>query len=104
MIPKSFKFGAEVISVEEFDSLDFEKTLGDYTKGSGIIRLSNKALGFDVPDSSKERTFFHELTHAILYHIGECELSDNERFVDALSGVLHQYIKENYVLKDGIQE
>mgnify|MGYP006922216881 FL=1 len=44
----------------------------------------------------------HELCHALLYHIGEDGLSENERFVDALSGVLHQYIKENYVLKDGI--
>jgi len=41
----------------------------------------------------------------MLYHIGERDLSNNEQFVDALSGVMHQYVSENYTLNnDGIQE
>ena len=102
MIPRSFKLGAEVIDVIECDSLNFSKGLGQYIKGGGEIKISTNALGVYIKDSSKERTYMHELCHALLYHIGEDGLSENERFVDALSGVLHQYIKENYVLKDGI--
>ena len=37
-----------------------------------------------------EHTFLHELIHHILDTMGESELRDNEKFVDILSGLLHQ--------------
>lgn len=105
MIPKSFKLGAETIIVRQKDFINSGNILGEYSKGIGCVDLALNALSEKIPYSSKERTFFHELVHAMLYHIGERDLSSNEQFVDALSGVMHQYVSENYnLIVDGIQE
>ena len=44
-------------------------------------------------DSIVEHTFYHELTHCILYYTGHGKLWLNEMLVDAISGLLSQYEK-----------
>lgn len=43
--------------------------------------------------SLREHTFFHELTHAILDAMGKHALYEDEEFVDAFAGMLHQIMK-----------
>ena len=44
----------------------------------------------DIPYTKMESVFFHELVHAILSLMGECELYGNEKFVETFGGLLHQ--------------
>lgn len=43
-------------------------------------------------ESNKEDTFCHELAHALLYFTTKPKLSEDERFVQSLGEVLHQYL------------
>ena len=42
------------------------------------------------PNSFMEHTYLHELVHACLQYMGETDLDKNERFIDLLSGLIHQ--------------
>jgi hypothetical protein len=44
-------------------------------------------------DSIAEHSYYHELTHCILYYTGEQKLWLNERLVDLISGLWLQYDK-----------
>lgn len=44
-------------------------------------------------DSIVEHTFYHELTHCILYYMNH-ELWDNESFVDQFAGLLAQALEK----------
>ena len=43
----------------------------------------------------KEVTLLHEITHGLLYNIGEHELRNNEAFVDRFSTALYQLMRDN---------
>lgn len=45
-----------------------------------------------------EHTFYHELTHCILYYMNH-KLWDNEKFVDQFSGLLAQVLKQDEITK-----
>lgn len=68
----------EVRHVERCDN----NRVGEAHYCGGFIEIADK---FDKDErqseSSKLNTFFHELTHIILDHMGESELSCNEKFV-----------------------
>jgi Zn-dependent peptidase ImmA (M78 family) len=81
--------------------------LGPYTwKVRLMKRLREKALGWCVFDSNKkeiqikeslseeakQHTFYHELTHGILY-VMEHPLAEDEEFVTKFSDLLYQYEK-----------
>lgn len=81
--------------------------LGPYTwKVKLMKRLKEGALGWCVFDSNKkeiqikisskedvkQHTFYHELTHAILY-VMEHELAEDEDFVNKFSDLLYQFEK-----------
>lgn len=87
---KKFTLGAREYNIEYIDSID-DTGLGRCYHATGIIKLSKKWQGFNLPEDSIEQTFYHELTHAILSEMGEEELSSNERFVQGFSMLLHQF-------------
>jgi hypothetical protein len=81
--------------------------LGPYTWNVKLMkRLKHSALGWCVFDSNrkeiqikeslvgdvKQHTFYHELTHAILY-VMEHELAEDEEFVTKFSDLLYQFEK-----------
>lgn len=53
----------------------------------------------DSPNSADniESTFYHEVTHSILFQMGELELYGNERFIDTFSSFLLQALKTTKV-------
>jgi hypothetical protein len=90
MIPKTFILGGVTFNVELVDNID-NTGLGRTLNCTGIIKIAEKFYGQNIPDDSKERTFYHELTHAILDELGFKELTTNEQFVDAFSALLYQF-------------
>lgn len=44
----------------------------------------------DMSPEVKSETICHEMVHGILTHLGYTELSDDERFVQALSNAIYQ--------------
>lgn len=81
MIPSAFMLGGTVWSVEVVDGLS---ELGCCERDTATIRLK-RGLSEQIAAS----TFFHELTHAILYHLGKTQHDEAE--VDAWAHLLHQF-------------
>jgi len=89
---KKFKLGAKEFDVEEVKSID-DTGLGRTYSMLNKIKISKTWQNYELNDSSKEQTFYHELVHAILDELGEHELSENERFVQSFSVLLYQFDK-----------
>lgn len=92
-IPSEFSVGGFDYRVERAESLRYGEEFGHWTGANCTIKIADAAGGEVLTDARKEQTFFHELVHAILDVIGEAELTDNEKFVDAFAAMLHQAIK-----------
>jgi Zn-dependent peptidase ImmA (M78 family) len=89
VIPSKFKLMGETITVKWSDDILKDDSYGvTHEKRNEII-----IQAVDIPEEKKEHTFYHELTHHILYMMGENKLSQNEKFVDMFSGLLHQAIQ-----------
>ena len=56
------------------------------------IAKENPLRGYKYDADERSNTFWHELTHAILYDMG-CTLTHNEKFVTEFSNRLDQAIK-----------
>lgn len=56
------------------------------------IAQGNVKRGYVYEADERANTFWHELTHAILYDMG-CKLTHDEKFVDGFSNRLHQAIE-----------
>jgi hypothetical protein len=56
------------------------------------IAEGNPLRGYKYDADERANTFWHELTHAILYDMG-CKLTHDERFVTEFSNRLDQAIK-----------
>lgn len=56
------------------------------------IAEGNPKRGYKYDSSERANTFWHELTHAILYDMGD-KLTHNEKFVTAFANRLDQAIK-----------
>ena len=61
--------------------------------GAANYDLKEIALDMSYPSSNVEQTYLHELTHMILAHMGEDELTGNEKFVNLFSELLYQAIE-----------
>ena len=84
-IPKSFKLNGKKFIVKEVN-MDKEDLWGRVITSKGQIDIHP-----DVPDRERGTVFYHELTHAILDHMGEHELSKSERFVDGFAQLMNEY-------------
>ena len=90
-IPKKFKVGSvdyEVRLVEHCGDDDF----GLFKCCPSTIEISNKAGGYEVPKSRQQQTFWHELTHAILFAMRKDDLYEDESFVNTFSSFLSEAI------------
>lgn len=92
-IPKSFKLMGRTIKVEYLPMLNFK----DGAVGMAYHRSHRVGIQPDCPEYPRtkediEQTFLHELTHHILFAMGETKINDNEKFVDMFAGFLHQAI------------
>ena len=70
---------------------------GPLTKTVEIRTEEFESVEFIVTDEMMVETFFHELTHAILYAMDQDELSENEKFVGMFGkALLEIYLYSEY--------
>jgi hypothetical protein len=89
-IPKRFQLAGLEVTVEEDGTLVANKSV------IGEARYAAQKILIDKTAASKELTtqsFLHEVTHWILYVMGEEELRNNEKFVDLFAQFWYQYEK-----------
>lgn len=81
-LPKKVKVGDRWYSVEIVETMRRKATMGHVYYGTGLIEIAKKSNVTDETYSKEEvaDTFWHELTHAILYDMGS-SLHKNEDFV-----------------------
>jgi predicted SprT family Zn-dependent metalloprotease len=65
---------------------------------TGEIKLQPPST-YPMANDLVDATFFHEMTHAILYAMGREDLNQDENFVDVFSGLFHQALKTAHGLK-----
>lgn len=93
-IPKEFQLFGQTIKVK-FNN----KKCGDREAYGSLTFVENKILlatefdGEKIQKDRQERTFFHELCHAILDNMNEHDLSKDEKFVHNFASLLHQALK-----------
>ncbi len=87
IIPDSFWLGGLQIDVSYDENLyKNRKIVGEARYPSQSIFLDSVVLN----KQSTEQSFYHELTHWILYMMNEDDLRNNEKFVDVFATFLHQ--------------
>ena len=85
-IPEEYTVGGQLLQVTKVDSLDGK--LGTCCLGAGFVRIANNFNGEKQSETSKQNTFYHELTHTILDTMGRSDLSGDEVFVNSFSSFL----------------
>ena len=102
-IPESFKQYAQEITIKYKKSLSNKHGCwGKCYYDRNEIEFQDNKYEVGLPGLKIEETFYHELVHIILYHAGEHELRNNEKFVDVFSGLLHQALTTAVYKKDKI--
>ena len=95
-IPKEVVIGDTPHQIRTKKHLVVGKTLcrGSFDEGNHTITIAqgNTERGYVYDSSERANTFWHELTHAILYDM-DCKLTHNEKFVTAFADRLDQAIK-----------
>lgn len=93
ILPTTFQILGHTVNVI-FDSqrMDDKNALGYLEPDLNTITLTDVSGGKQMPMSSIEHTYLHEVVHLILRHMGEDELYKNEKFVDLFAGLLHQVL------------
>ena len=90
-IPKKFKVGSVDYEVRLVEHCGTDDDFGLW-RPQGIIEIANQSGGYDISESKKKQTFFHELTHAILFAMRKDDLNDDESFVNTFSSFLAEAI------------
>ena len=85
-LPRKLKVGDNWYSVDIVETMQRRAQMGYVYYGTGTIEVAEKSNVTHKPYSRQEisETFWHELTHAILYDMGST-LYKNERFVSRFS-------------------
>ncbi len=93
-LPKKLKVGDRWYSVEIVETMERRAQMGYVYYGTGAIEVATKSNVTNQKYSSDEinDTFWHELTHAILYDMGH-SLYKNEQFVTRFANRLAKAIK-----------
>lgn len=92
-LPKKIKVGDRWYSVEIVETMQRRAEMGCVYYGAGEITVATKSNTTNKPYSKNEisDTFWHELTHAILYDMGST-LYKNEEFVTRFANRLSRAI------------
>lgn len=96
MLPKQVTIGRTPHLVRTKKSLMYGKTIchGAFDEETHTIEIAemNPLREYKYSADERSNTFWHELTHAILYDM-DCKLTHNEKFVTAFADRLDQAIK-----------
>jgi len=94
-IPKQVTIGKTKIKIDQPESLRVNKQAcrGCFDRADNSIDVAKKDVrGNKYDKDERSETFWHELTHAILYDMGN-KLTHDEKFVTAFADRLDQAIK-----------
>ena len=91
LIPKEYVVGGQLLEVSYVDSLNGK--LGTCCLGAGFVKIANNFNGEKQSETSKQNTFYHELTHTILDTMGRDDLSGDEVFVNSFSSFLLEALR-----------
>ena len=95
-IPKEVVIGDTPHQIRTKKSVMYDMTIchGAFDEETRTIEIAqmNPLHGYKYDSSERANTFWHELTHAILYDMG-CKLTHDEKFVTAFADRLDQAIK-----------
>lgn len=95
IIPQSFKLFGQTIKVKYSRTLMDRKGaygIADFHKN--IIFLQQSTRKTPLAKGVLEQVFVHEATHLMIDKIGYRELAQDEKFIEALSNILLQFIEE----------
>jgi hypothetical protein len=96
-IPKEVVIGNTPHQIRTKKSIIYKNTVchGFFNEDDCTIDIAegNPVRGYKYDADERANTFWHELTHAILYDMHELELNANEKFVSAFANRLDQAIK-----------
>jgi hypothetical protein len=96
-IPKEVVIGNTPHQIRTKKSIIYKNTVchGFFNEDDCTIDIAegNPVRGYKYDADERANTFWHELTHAILYDMHELELNANEKFVTAFADRLDQAIK-----------
>ena len=92
-LPRKIKVGDRWYSVDIVETMQRRAHMGYVCYGEGTIEVATKSNVTNTPYSKAEisDTFWHELTHAILYDMGS-PLYKNEKFVTRFANRLSKAI------------
>ena len=91
MIPKSVVVNRKKYFVHTGEPQRFKRANGYIEYTPGVIHIHTTACKRPVPSQKMQETFWHELTHAILYEMDH-PLYRNEAFVTKFSILLNRAI------------
>ncbi len=98
-LPKEVKIIDKTYSVKFDGTLNIEKDCsGEIRYRTQEIRLQPDIEGDKRHRESIEGSFFHEIVHGILHAISYTNLRDDEDFVNRLSRVLYQTLRDSGML------
>lgn len=86
-IPKKIRIGGQSIEVTQPTTIE-DGNLGECRLANGLIKIAETYNGIKQSPSSKENTYWHEVTHCILDTMGRSDLSKDETFVCSFAGFL----------------
>lgn len=93
MIPHSIKVGQRQYDIVQAPAQRYRYVTGYIEYTPQVIHVHTvRKNGTPIPDDKQQETFWHELTHAVLFEMGN-KLHRSEAFVTEFSKLLHQSIK-----------
>ena len=96
-IPKEVVIGNTPHQIRTKKSIMYKKAVchGFFNEDDCTITIAegNPIRGYKYDADEQANTFWHELTHAILYDMNELKLNADEKFVTAFANRLDQAIK-----------
>lgn len=99
-IPSKYSVGGQDMEVRLVERCE-DNAIGTCVPASGYIEIAEKHSKDSIQSqTSKENTFYHELTHSILRTMGKTELNNDESFVCCFSSFLTEAMKNAYFKED----
>lgn len=93
---KKFQLGGHDISVKYVKTVHCPsqgELFGRADPKNNVIEISTHLNGAPLSEDVITHTLFHELSHMMMILMNEFELNANEKFIDVLGMLLHQFHK-----------
>ena len=74
--------------VDKIEEFELGHCYGTCDKHNQIIEIAKTFKDMACTEEQMINVWLHELTHAVLFMIGEHDLNGNERFIESYSGLL----------------